>query len=276
MPVTVMPSVMIWNMPVQRNSVVDQAAIYPTLNILGYLVLIVRPDNEPALRAFRDAVAKELKERIGVRTIAQTSPKYDSASAVQNAIEHVKEATIKFSWDKSMSHWRGMYVCWTYQIPNNQGRGWTHSFTRWISAQIPPETHSDSAGTESLSLSSGRNQAEFAAHRHCLRHCSSWGSTTGPGRWSLYHRIVCRTVKRRPREDAADPFFNSIRPWNLMTEDETIRQPREPKLVIAVSADPDQCRITPGPRRVYIRHSVELAPHGYPAGCHEYHSWLPA
>ena len=43
--------------------------------------------------AFRDAVIRELKERLGVRAIAQAPPKYDSASAgmVENAIKQVKE-----------------------------------------------------------------------------------------------------------------------------------------------------------------------------------------
>ena len=43
--------------------------------------------------AFRDAVIRELKERFGVRAIAQAPPKYGSASAgmVENAIKQVKE-----------------------------------------------------------------------------------------------------------------------------------------------------------------------------------------
>ena len=74
----------------------DQAAIKETvesLNRLGYPELIVRSDNEPAMLAFRDAVIRELKERFGVRAIAQAPPKYDSASAgmVGNAIKQVKE-----------------------------------------------------------------------------------------------------------------------------------------------------------------------------------------
>ena len=71
--VTVNPSMMIWSMPVQCKGVDDQAAIKETvesLNRLGYLELIVRSDNEPAMLAFRDAVIRELKERCGVRVIA--------------------------------------------------------------------------------------------------------------------------------------------------------------------------------------------------------------
>ena len=75
---------MIWSMPVQCKGVEDKAAIKETvesLNRLGYRELIVRSDNEPAMLAFRDAVIRELKERFGVRAIAQAPPTYDSASA---------------------------------------------------------------------------------------------------------------------------------------------------------------------------------------------------
>ena len=43
--------------------------------------------------------------------------------------------------------------------------------------------------------------------------------------------VMCRNVKRRPREDAADPvFFNSVRgtPKRLLPDDE-LREPREPR-----------------------------------------------
>ena len=82
--VKVKPSMMIWSTLVQCKGVEDQAAITKTvelLNSLGYLQLIVKSDNEPAMFAFRDAVIRELKERFGVRAIAQAPPKYDSASA---------------------------------------------------------------------------------------------------------------------------------------------------------------------------------------------------
>ena len=46
-----------------------------------------------AMLAYRDAVIRELKERFGVRAIAQAPPIHDSASAgmVENAIKQVKE-----------------------------------------------------------------------------------------------------------------------------------------------------------------------------------------
>ena len=73
-----------------------QAAIKESvefLNRLCYSELTVRSDNEPAMLALRDAVIRELKERFGVRAIAQAPPKYDFASAgmVENAIKQVKE-----------------------------------------------------------------------------------------------------------------------------------------------------------------------------------------
>ena len=94
--VKVKPSMMIWSMPVQCKGEEDQTAIKGTvesLNRLGCPELVVRSDNEPAMLAFRDAVTRELKERFGVRSIAQAPPKYDSASAgmVENAMKQVKE-----------------------------------------------------------------------------------------------------------------------------------------------------------------------------------------
>ena len=94
--VKVKPTMIISSMPVQCKGVEDQAAIKGTvqsLNRLGYPELTVRSDSEPAMLAFRDAVIRELKERFGVRAIAQAPPKYDSASCgmVENAIKQVKE-----------------------------------------------------------------------------------------------------------------------------------------------------------------------------------------
>ena len=86
--------------------------------------------------------------------------------------------------------------------------------------------------------------------------------------------VVCRTVKRRLRADAADPvFFNSIRgtPRRLLPDDEP-REPREQPLrrdVRPVHTDiPLPTNTEPAkPRRVYIRNSVELARYGYTPGC---------
>ena len=95
--VKVKPSMMIWSMLVHCKDVEDQAAIMEIadlLNRLGYPELIVRADTEPAMRAFRDAVIKELTERSGARAIAEAPPAYDSASSagmVENAIKSVKE-----------------------------------------------------------------------------------------------------------------------------------------------------------------------------------------
>ena len=94
--VKVKPSMMIWSMPVQCKGADDQAEIKETvesLNRLCFPELIVRSDNEPAMSAFRFAVIRELKERFGVRAIAQAPPECDSASAgmVENAIKQVKE-----------------------------------------------------------------------------------------------------------------------------------------------------------------------------------------
>ena len=90
-------------------------------------------------------------------------------------------------------------------------------------------------------------------------------------------RVVCRNVKRRPSEDAADPVFsNSIRgtPRRLLPDDEP-REPRESReqslrldvspvhtdLPFPINAEPTM------PRRVHIRISVELVRYGCTPGC---------
>ena len=80
--VKVKRSIMIWSMLVQCKGVEDQAAIKQTvesLNRLGYPELMVRSDHVPAMLAI-----KKLKERSGVRVIAQ-------ACMVENVIKKVKE-----------------------------------------------------------------------------------------------------------------------------------------------------------------------------------------
>ena len=78
----------------QCKGVEDQAAIKETIqsfNRLGHLEFIVSSGTEPAMLAFRDAVIRELKERFGVRAIAQAPQNSTSVGMVENAIKHVKE-----------------------------------------------------------------------------------------------------------------------------------------------------------------------------------------
>ena len=94
--VKVKPSMMIWSMPVHCEGVEDHAAIKEAVescNRLGYLELTVRSHTEPAMRAFRDAVIKKLKELLDVRELAHAPPTYVSASAgmLKNAMKLVKE-----------------------------------------------------------------------------------------------------------------------------------------------------------------------------------------
>ena len=85
---------------------------------------------------------------------------------------------------------------------------------------------------------------------------------------------ICRSVKRRSREDAADPvFFNSVRgtPWCLVPDD-TVLEPRVPT---QFDVRPTNVELPPrvvpsdhsGPRRVYIRAAVELSRYGYTLNC---------
>ena len=85
---------------------------------------------------------------------------------------------------------------------------------------------------------------------------------------------ICRSVQRRSRADAADPvFFNSVRgtPWCLVPDD-AVREPRIPTQfdVRPASVELPQKIATAdhsGPRRIYIRASVELARYGYTPNC---------
>ena len=84
--VKVKPNMMIWSMLVQCKGVEAQATIKETVessNRVAYPELILRSDTFVTL----------LKERFGVRGIAQAPPKYDSASVgmVENAIKQGKE-----------------------------------------------------------------------------------------------------------------------------------------------------------------------------------------
>ena len=119
---------MIWSMPVHCEGVEDQAAIKETvgsLNRVGYLELIVRSDNEPAMSAFLDTVIRELKERFGVRAIAQAPPKYDFASAgmVENAIKQGQGESVNpddcdsSQWTLSMWRWHGVCVLLLRSFP---------------------------------------------------------------------------------------------------------------------------------------------------------------
>ena len=116
------------------------------------------------------------------------------------------------------------------------------------------------------------------ARRRFRSQTSFWTVSSWASRKVLRTRcLCCRTVKRLPREDAADPVFsNSIRgtPRRLMPDDER-REPGKPKqlplridvypvhtdLLLPINTEPAR------QRRVYIRNSVELARYGYTPGC---------
>ena len=61
---------------------------FESLDRFGSPEFTASSDNEPTLLTGRDPVIRELKERLGVRAIAQAPPKYDSASGgmVENAL----------------------------------------------------------------------------------------------------------------------------------------------------------------------------------------------
>ena len=245
--VKVKPSMLIWSMLVQCKGVEDEAAIKETvksLNRLGYPELIVRSGNEPAMLAFRDAVIKELKERFGVRAIAQAPPKYDAASAsmVENAIKQVKEKVrtlvtatrelhgVVMDFEHVALAW---CVCFAGQIISRTVKGADRltAFQRALQRASHPRAMPAAWGEKILYLEASKKKVHITDK---FLDGIFLGIKEGSEEFIVGTPagcVVCRTVKRRPREDAADPvFFNSIRGTHrrLLPDDEP-REPREPR-----------------------------------------------
>ena len=98
----------------------------------------------------------------------------------------------------------------------------------------------------------------------------SWASKAGSEEFivgTLAGCVVCRTVKRRDREDAADPVFFRQHPWNTQ-ESLTREQPlRIDERLVHTDLPPPISTEAARPRRACIRNSVELARYRYTPGC---------
>ena len=227
--------------------------------------LIVRSDKEPPMLAFRDALIRELKERFGVRAIAQAPPQYDSASSgmVEKAIKQVKET-------------RGAGLvcafCWSDHSRAVKGADRLTAFLRAFQRVSHPR-----AREKILYLEASKKKVQIT---YKFLDGAFLGIKEGSEEVIVGTPagcVVCRTVKRRPREDATDQvFFNSTRgtPKRLLPDDEP-REPREPKeqplridTRLVHTDHPRPINTKPvKPRRVYIRNSVLLARYGYTPGC---------
>ena len=160
-----------------------------------------------------------------------------------------------------MWRWLGVCAsCWSDHFPYCERRGWAHRFPTCISACVSPTSHACSMERKDLVL--GSEQEEGSDHRQVFGRSEEFIVGTFAG------CVVCRTVKRRPREDAADPVsFNSIRgtPRRLFPDDEP-REPREPReqplrldvRLVHVDFPPPINTELSKPRRVHNRNSVEL------------------
>ena len=143
------------------------------------------------------------------------------------------------------------------------------AFQRVFSASVSSTSHAHSMGREDLVFGGKEEEGDkFLDSIFC-------GIKEGPEEFiigTLAWCVVRRHVKRRSREDAADPvFFNSIR-WTLkrLLPDDEPRGPRErPSRVdvrpVHTDLPPPINREPIKPRQVYIRNSVELA--RYARGC---------
>ena len=186
--------------------------------------------------AFRDAVIKELKERFGVPAVAQAPPKFDSASAgmVENAIKQVKEKVRTLVIATRELHGVVMdperCVRFARQIISRTVKG-TDGLTAFHSAfqrASHPRSMPAACGEKILYLEASKNKVQISDKFEnyiflAIKNCSEEfivGTLAGC--------VVCRTVKRRPRDDAADPvFFNSIRGiLRRLLPDVVVREPR--------------------------------------------------
>ena len=141
-------------MLLQCKGVENQVAIKETVESLdsfGYPELMIRSDNESAVRAFHDADAKELEKCFWCQTITQAPQKYDSASAgmVENTIRHVTEnvrtlvITGRGLRGVVMSPERIVAVCavcWTDHSSNGESQGWTHCSLTCVSTPVSSES----------------------------------------------------------------------------------------------------------------------------------------
>ena len=221
--VNLKPTMMIWSTPVQCKGVDDQEAIKETvksLNRLGFSELIVRSDNEPAMLAFRNAVIRELKERFGVRAIAQAPPKYDSASAgtVENAIKQVKEKVRTLVAATRELHGVVMdlehvALAWCVRFAGQiifrtvKGADGLTAFQRAFQRASHPRAMSAAWRERILYLEPSKKKVQITDK---FLDCFFLGIREGSEEFFVGTPagcVVCRTVKRRPREDAADPVF---------------------------------------------------------------------
>ena len=160
-------------------------------------------------------------------------------------------------------------------LPHCEGRRWVHSNVHFSTCLIR-EPCLPRGETRLLCLEASKNKIHITDK---ILDGIFLGIKEGSEEfvvWALAGCVVCRTVKRRAREDAADRvFFNNIRGtlWRPVPDDEP-REPREPReqplridvrrvhadLLPQISTEPSK------PGRVYTRNSVELPRNGYTLG----------
>ena len=206
----------------------DQATVKETvesLNRLGYPVLIVRPDLEPAMLASHDAVIRELQERSGVRAIAQAPSKYDSASAdmLENAIKEKVRTLAHATRElhgviKDPEH---VALAWCVRFAGQiisrtvKGADGLIAFPRAFFARL---THEPCLQHEENRSCSWKRARRRFRSQTSFQTASSWTSRKVPMSSVSEHLLVgClvrRTAERRPREDAVDRVLFQQHPWN--------------------------------------------------------------
>ena len=165
----------------------------------------------------RDAVIRELQERFGVHAIAQAPPKYDSASAgmVENDIKQVNQKVRTLVIATSELHGVVMdpehvalavcAFCWSDHLKFCERRRWAHCISTCSPASHP----------RAMTAAWGEKILYLEASKKIQIPEKFWdgiflGVKEGSEEFimgTLAACVVCRTVKRRPREDAADPVF---------------------------------------------------------------------
>ena len=161
--------------------------------------------------------------------------------------------------------------CWSDHFPNSERLGWTHCFspcvrfnTRLIQRAFPTlwqVLHLETTKKKvqltdkfsdgiSLAMKDGSGELTVGTPSGCL---------------------VCRTVTRRLRDDAADLIFTTVfveHPGISCQNDEIIREPRGPDVRTAFTDLPPPDSTEPStPRLVYIGNSGELDRYGNTSNC---------
>ena len=275
-----------FGIPVPRKGVDDYAvdSAAHQISLSGHRRIVMGSDSEPAMLAFKRAVASKLMTKYGVEVVPEDSHQSSqSNSLAEQGVREVKQKA------RSMRH--AVYEFLGIKVKADEpAMAWLVS---WAALSI-------NIGRRGAD---GRTAWELRHGRECKRLVAKFGETVMwkmpkpprgvEDRWQKgcwlglalrsENSFVsdqkgdvheCRTFRRLPMAEAVNKeMFASIRgtPWKPSLAEGEVR----PRVLIdaapAVNEDelpvPPEAPLPGGPRRLYIRANVELKRHGYSPGC---------